>query len=133
MIELNDRAILHAPELFRHNRDGIFIALDPESPNWIAADERGDFILQRIDGKRPLADLTREYLFRYPMDAAKGWLHVHDFLQAAVRQGLVSRDPVERAPYAGRARHLTPDRLREFWIHTNNSCNLTCTHCLVSS
>jgi MoaA/NifB/PqqE/SkfB family radical SAM enzyme/SAM-dependent methyltransferase len=26
-----------------------------------------------------------------------------------------------------------PTTLRELWLHTNNSCNLACTHCLVSS
>ena len=26
-----------------------------------------------------------------------------------------------------------PERLRELWIHTNNSCNLACRHCLVNS
>ncbi|MBI2495087.1 MAG: methyltransferase domain-containing protein, partial [Candidatus Omnitrophica bacterium] len=33
----------------------------------------------------------------------------------------------------GRSRHLGLSRLRECWLHTNNSCNLTCSHCLVNS
>ncbi|MER3445823.1 MAG: hypothetical protein C4291_02835 [Candidatus Dadabacteria bacterium] len=30
-------------------------------------------------------------------------------------------------------RNLKADHLSELWIHTNNSCNLQCAHCLVSS
>jgi MoaA/NifB/PqqE/SkfB family radical SAM enzyme/ubiquinone/menaquinone biosynthesis C-methylase UbiE len=40
---------------------------------------------------------------------------------------------VARAPYRGRADRLPAWALRELWLHTNDSCNLACTHCLVSS
>ena len=53
-------------------------------------------------------------------------------MREAERRGFASPEPRLPAPYRGRARHLAP-RLRELWLHTNNSCNLACDHCLVSS
>jgi ubiquinone/menaquinone biosynthesis C-methylase UbiE len=57
---------------------------------------------------------------------------VDRFLHEAGRRGFAGREPLQTAPYPGRARYLVP-RLRELWLHTNNSCNLACAHCLVSS
>jgi MoaA/NifB/PqqE/SkfB family radical SAM enzyme/ubiquinone/menaquinone biosynthesis C-methylase UbiE len=114
-------------------REGIYFRVDGEAPNWIATDERGDAILGWIDGGRTFSDLVREYAVHSKMEEAKAWLHVHDFLQSALRHQIVFLEPPVRPEYEGRARYLVPDRLREFWFHTNNSCNLTCTHCLVSS
>ncbi|MBI4715388.1 MAG: methyltransferase domain-containing protein [Nitrospirae bacterium] len=133
MMELNDRTILHTPEFFGKERDGIFILIDPGSPNWIATDARGAFILRQLDGKNPLARVISEYARAYPMEIPKALQHVHDFLQAALRHGMATPEPVAYPPYSGREAQLPLDRLREFWIHANNSCNLTCTHCLVSS
>lgn len=41
--------------------------------------------------------------------------------------------PQQPPSYPGRAALTQPDGLRELWIQINNACNLTCTHCLVSS
>ncbi|HLB95173.1 MAG TPA: radical SAM protein, partial [Nitrospiria bacterium] len=141
MIELNDKIVLYTPPLTRLSAssalgggsDGLFVLMDGEAPNWIATDGRGDAILGWIDGKKTFSDLVREYARFYKLDEARAWLHLHDFLQSAIRHQIVAAEPIVRAPYLGRDRHLTPSRLREFWFHTNNSCNLTCTHCLVSS
>jgi 7,8-dihydro-6-hydroxymethylpterin dimethyltransferase len=133
MIELNDKTVLHVPNLVRLHRDDVFVLLDPEAPNWIGTDERASALLSLVDGKRSFSGLVREYAQRYKTDGAKAWLHVHDFVQSALRHQMVSLEPILSSSYDGRNRYLTPSRLREFWFHTNNSCNLTCTHCLVSS
>ncbi len=133
MIQLNDRTICDLPHLTRFQRDGIHFLLDGEAPNWLATDDRGARILDLVDGKRGFGDLVREYAACTRLDAAQAWLHVHDFLRAAIRHQMVSTSPQNPLPYTGRADYLKPTRLNEFWFHTNNSCNLTCTHCLVSS
>ena len=133
MNALDDRTIFYRPQWTSFCRDGTTFFLDGESPNWIATDDRGARILDMVDGKRPFADLVRGYAERYRVDAAKAWLHVHDFLKPVLRQRMLSLSPIHSVPYTGRANYLKPTRLREFWLHTNNSCNLTCTHCLVSS
>lgn len=133
MIELNDRVVCYRPDLVRFERDGIHFLLDGKAPNWIATDDRGNKIIDLVDGRRNFADLVREYAAIYHLDVAKAWLHVHDFLTTAIRHQIVSIAPQNPLPYTGRADYLKPTGLNEFWFHTNNSCNLTCTHCLVSS
>ena len=133
MFELNDKTILQVPRLVHLERDGLFFYLDHEAPNWIGTDERGSMIMRWMDGRKSFSDLVWRYAHRYYLDGMKAWLQVHDFVQAAIRHQMVFTEPRASAPYEGRAHHLAPSRLREFWLHTNNSCNLTCTHCLVSS
>ncbi|HEY5593691.1 MAG TPA: methyltransferase domain-containing protein, partial [Nitrospiria bacterium] len=136
MLELTDRTVLHLPALTRFVRDGSYFFVDGEAPNWIATDGRGAGIIDLIDGKRPLGEVVREYAALQPasrMDSARAWFHVRSFVREALRHGLLSTTPFHRPQYTGRADYLKPTRLREFWFHTNNSCNLTCAHCLVES
>ncbi|MBI3995473.1 MAG: methyltransferase domain-containing protein [Nitrospirae bacterium] len=136
MFELTDKTVLHLPSLSRFVRDGIYFSIDGDAPNWIATDGRGAGILDLIDGKRPFGEVVREYAALQPkqtMDGAKAWLHVHSFIREALRHGIIASVPFQRPRYTGRADYLKPTRLREFWFHTNNSCNLTCAHCLVES
>ena len=133
MVELKDKMVLYVPNLIKLERDGLFVFVDPESPNWIGTDGRGSTILDLINGRNPFADLVGEYARIHKIEGPKAWLHVHDFIREAMRCQIVSTEPMESPPYQGRASTLRPTRLREFWFHTNNSCNLTCTHCLVSS
>jgi MoaA/NifB/PqqE/SkfB family radical SAM enzyme/SAM-dependent methyltransferase len=133
MMEINDRTVLYAPTLSRFERDGMVFFIDGDAPNWIGTDARGAWILLRIVGRSGFGDLVRDYAHAHRVDLPKAYLHVHEFVRSAVRAGMVSDRPVEVRPYPGRAGVLRPERLREFWFHTNNSCNLTCAHCLVSS
>jgi len=124
--------VLHAPALTRwHTDDGIYLALDAEGPNWIATDERGARTLALLDGKRTLAEVAAA-AHLYP-EPAKNLQHVLSFAQSLLRTGIAQLVPFDRPAYTGRAERLTEWTLREMWIHTNNSCNLTCEHCLVSS
>jgi MoaA/NifB/PqqE/SkfB family radical SAM enzyme/ubiquinone/menaquinone biosynthesis C-methylase UbiE len=134
MITLTERTPLHVPA-FHFFQDGeITYALDAEAPNWIAVDDRGAKILREI-GAAPVTfgELVSRYASRHQLEAGKAWLHVHDFLAAVNRASMLFDAPVERQPYAGRAAYIEPNGLRELWLQINNACNLSCTHCLVSS
>jgi MoaA/NifB/PqqE/SkfB family radical SAM enzyme/SAM-dependent methyltransferase len=133
MPHLAEKTIIYAPDLHHFRQGDIDFFLDAEAPHWIAVDERGAAILRQVDGSRNFGDLVAWYAGTRGLEAGKAWLHVHDFLQAALRGGFLSEKPFERAKYPGRARVIRPEGLSEVWLHTNNSCNLTCTHCLVSS
>ena len=122
----------HAPRHVALERDGIVVLLDPEAPNWIATDARGARILSWLDGRRSLDDVAARYARELGLEAAKAWLHVDRFVREAQRRRFAAPEPFAAPSYPGRARYLTP-RLRELWVHTNNSCNLACEHCLVSS
>jgi MoaA/NifB/PqqE/SkfB family radical SAM enzyme/SAM-dependent methyltransferase len=124
--------VLHAPPLTRwQTADALHLALDAEAPNWAAMDERGARVLAAVDGRRTVAQVAASAaLFPEP---AKNLQHVMTFLHSLARAGLVTKAAVNRRPYTGREHRLAQWALRELWLHTNDSCNLTCTHCLVSS
>lgn len=133
MIELNERTILYKAALSKLVREGIFAWVDGGAPNWITTDQRGSVILDLIDGKRTFSEIEREYAAVFGLDPGRSWLQVHRFVQDAKARGMVFDRPIAGNEYRGRIHYLEADRLRELWIHTNNSCNLSCTHCLVSS
>jgi radical SAM protein with 4Fe4S-binding SPASM domain len=127
-----DRALWHVPPHVTLERNGVVVLLDPEAPNWVATDARGARILSWLDGRTTLEEVASRYAREPGVELAKAWLHVNRLVREAARHGFASPEPLAPATYSGRARHLTP-RLRELWIHTNNSCNLACEHCLVGS
>lgn len=135
MTVLAERTPLYLPECHRFEADGLSYAVDAEAPNWIVVDEIGASLLDAL-ARRPggtFGDLVAHYAGARQVAAGKAWVHVHDFLRAVDRAGMLSDAPVERAPYPGRAALIRPEGLTELWIQLNNACNLTCTHCLVSS
>ncbi|MDX1584767.1 MAG: methyltransferase domain-containing protein, partial [Thermoanaerobaculia bacterium] len=69
----------------------------------------------------------------HQLEAGKAWVQAHDFLTSLDRAEMLSDEPFRREPYPGRSSLVEPDGLRELWIQINNNCNLTCSHCLVSS
>jgi len=129
---VTDRTAWHTVPHVTLERDGLVVLLDPDAPNWIATDARGARILSWLDGRSAFDEITARYASEFGVDLAKAWLHVDRFLREADRLGFASRERRSPAPYPGRSRYLVP-RLRELWLHTNNSCNLACEHCLVSS
>lgn len=132
-LEFNEKLVLHSPSVAVHEYDGVTIVIDPDAPNWIGTDRRGAGLLRLLDGRRSFGEAVNLYAHENAMDLAKAWLHCHDFVKEAMRYNLVSLKPYVPPPYAGRANVAKLDRLTELWLHTNNSCNLTCAHCLVSS
>ena len=134
MIALEERTPLHVPDFHFFEDAGITYAIDSEAPNWIAVEQRGTEVLREI-AAAPLTfgALVARYASGHQLEAGKAWLHVHDFLGALNRASMLFDAPVERPPYAGRAAYIAPNGLRELWLQINNACNLSCTHCLVSS
>ena len=130
---LQDTAIVYRPECAEFERNGLYFFVDGDRPNWISTDWRGAVLLRLIDGHRTLKDVVRDYGEHVKIDPLRAWVHVRGYIQAALRSEIVSLEPIPSELYLGRASYLRPSGLNEFWVHTNNSCNLTCAHCLVSS
>lgn len=133
MPHLSERTVLYAPEVHAFREGEIDFFLDEQAPHWVAVDPRGAEILRQVDGRRTFGDLVASHAREGRLEAGKAWLQAHDFLQGCLRAGFLSLTPFERPSYEGRQRYLKPERLAELWLHTNNSCNLACTHCLVNS
>ena len=136
MTTLAERTPLHVPELHLFEDDGLTYAVDGAAPNWIVVEPAGRRLLEIIargEGSITFGGLVTRYAGERQLEAGKAWVHVHDFLRALHRAGMLSEKPFARAPYPGRAALVTPQGLRELWLQINNACNLSCTHCLVSS
>ncbi len=133
MTPITEKTIFHAPRFTRYEAAGLPLLLDAEAPNWVAVEPLGEDLLDRLDGRRPVGRIVADYAASHHLEAGKAWLHVHDFFREAHRAGVVSEKPFDRVPYPGRLAYGEPQGLSEFWVHTNNSCNLMCRHCLVSS
>jgi radical SAM protein with 4Fe4S-binding SPASM domain len=129
---ITDRTPWHAAPHVTLEHDGLVVLLAPEAPNWIATDGRGARVMSWLDGRTPLEDLVGRYAREFGVELAKAWLHVDRFVREAARRGFAAQEPLRTAPHPGRAVYLLP-RLEEVWLHTNNSCNLACAHCLVGS
>ncbi len=134
MPHLPESSVLFAPAAIHGFREeDLHFFLDPNAPHWIATDSRGAGIVEGIREGRSLSELVRVHAAREGLEAGKAWLHVHDFVQEALRAGFLFQQPRHDVAYVGRLRFGRPTSLRELWLHPNNSCNLSCTHCLVGS
>lgn len=133
MISFEPQQVFYTPEYSQKSHDSRYCFVDYEAPNWILTDERGAALLNLINGKNSIKKISEEYSRSFGYDANKSWLHVSHFLKKGIQHKFVSNTPVAKASYPGRSQYLQKNKLRELWIHTNNSCNLACEHCLVSS
>jgi len=135
MSSLENRTPLFVPDLFTFVDGDVSYAVDAAAPNWVAVDRRGAELLASIRETPgvPFGALVAQYASQHALEAGKAWLHVHDFLTALKRASILRQSPADEASYPGRAALIAPAGLRELWLQLNNACNLTCTHCLVSS
>ncbi|ODS31360.1 MAG: hypothetical protein SCARUB_03527 [Candidatus Scalindua rubra] len=132
-MEINEKSVFYAPDYYHIEQDSLHLFLDPEMPNWIITDKRGSQIMNDIKNCKNVKDLMRNYANNFDMDYTKAWLEVHTFLKDLIRTKFLTSEPVKKVDYTGRANFIHANKLNELWIHTNNSCNLTCSHCLVNS
>ncbi|MBI4366555.1 MAG: radical SAM protein [Deltaproteobacteria bacterium] len=133
MTELRDQTVLHLPPLATWEENRVHFFLDGDGPNWIASDARGAALVAWLGEGASFGECVRRYQHTFGADAAKAWVHVHDFCQGLLRRRLASPTPIRQQPYNGRAAHLALERLEECWLHVNDACNLACRHCIVSS
>ena len=136
MTVLESGTRLHVPELSLFEDDGLSYAVDPAAPNWIVVEPEGRRLLDAIagaDGGLTFGALVSRYAAERGLEAGRAWVAVHDFLGALERAGVLANQPFVRQPYPGRLALVAPQGLRELWLQINNACNLSCTHCLVSS
>ncbi len=136
MTVLESGTRLHVPELLLFEDDGLSYVIDPAAPNWVVVEPEGRRLLEAISaarGELTFAGLVARHAAERGLEAGRAWLAVHDFLQGLQRSGMLADAPFTRATYPGRLALVTPQGLRELWLQINNACNLSCTHCLVSS
>ena len=132
-MRISPSSVFHAPRTETTRSDRFAFLVDPEGPNWLATNASGSSILERFDGKRSFGEIVNQYAVDAGYEFAKAWQHVETVTLDALRQKYLQSEITSQELYSGRAPYLEEEPLREVWLHTNNSCNLTCRHCLVSS
>ena len=128
--------LLYSPQCIQKKRNGKYLLIDPQSPNWMSVNHVGAEILKLCDGKHTLSDIQNAICKKYGIsgsDSAQVCQEVSDFIGAAGLLEFVSNTPVVRPGYPGRSKVIVPDKLEELWIYNTLSCNLRCKHCLVSA
>lgn len=104
-----------------------------EQCHWVAVDENVADLIEAVDGRRSFEDLAD--LMMPALQRPRAWVRWWTGLALAelIEKGVLSQNPAIASPPARRSQALNLERMRELWIHTNNSCNLSCAHCLVGS
>src|SRR3990167_4640442 len=128
-MELRENTVLHTPKLRHFEREGMEFFIDANTPNWVATDDRGAFILSCLQERIPFGSILRKYSERWNEDSPKSWFHVHTFVSEALRHRIAGSSPFPENGYLGRECYLQLSQLREFWVHVHNFCNLSCSHC----
>ena len=132
-MNITPESVLVPRPLEYQTNNGAQICIDRETPNWFAIENQGGLILNRFDGIRSFGEVVNWYTSATGFEFAKAWQHVETLTRDAVRQRVLHENTPNEDSYQGRLEYIGDSLLSELWIHTNNSCNLACRHCLVSS
>ncbi len=132
-MQTNYDSTFFAPDYYEIEKDRLSLIIDYEAPNWIAIDKRGKRVIDNIKNGKNVRDLINSYANDEGVDLAKAWAEVDSFLNDLLRSNFISQEPLVNGAYKGRSGSIALNKLNELWIHTNNTCNLTCNHCLVDS
>jgi MoaA/NifB/PqqE/SkfB family radical SAM enzyme/SAM-dependent methyltransferase len=109
-------------------RPGYQLIVRSDGPDWVAVNEPGARIVQRLADGDTVEGLAAEVASASGLDAASAATLLSNFAGETRR---LWQDTSGEA-YAGRAAYLRPRELRELWLHINDRCNFACRHCLVS-
>lgn len=126
--------ILYSPPCIQKKKDGIYLFVDPQSPNWVSVNHTGAEILKLCDGKHTLSDIQNAIAKKYnSSDKEQIAGEASEFVNAAGLLEFVSDVPFVVPEYKGRSKAIAPYKLDELWIYSTLACNLKCKHCLVSA
>src|SRR3989441_10793871 len=84
---------LFVPQLHCFDDDDLTYAVDGGAPNWIAVEPAGRALLETVAHGPPAVTfgaLVARYAADRQLPAGKAWVHVHDFLRALDRAGMLS-------------------------------------------
>jgi MoaA/NifB/PqqE/SkfB family radical SAM enzyme len=111
---------LFTPDFLRDDTTAVSLLVDPERVRWIGVDRAGADVLESIRVANGCDPATLPSDDRARLDR---------FLKDCARRGFVAEAPFEPVGRRNRRESLAPDRLHEFWVVTNDHCNLRCRHC----
>ncbi|MBI5194718.1 MAG: methyltransferase domain-containing protein [Nitrospirae bacterium] len=126
--------LLYSPQYIKKEKNGVFLLIDPQSPNWLSTNNIGAEIIALCDGKHKVSDIQEAMFAKY---GASGAEHIKketaEFINAAGTMEFISGSPFLIREYPGRGKVIAPHKMDELWIYNTMQCNLRCKHCLVSA
>jgi len=114
---------LHAPRVLIDEEGPVSVLIDPERVRWIGTNRTGRRWLADVRAKPGLAGTS------FFSDGDSGERAARRFLKDAHRRGFLSNEPFAPIQRRNRRESLEPSKLHEFWVVTNDHCNLRCRHC----
>lgn len=130
---ITEGSMLFSPQYVQHEKEGTYLLIDPISPNWISTNNIGSQIVRMCDGRHTLNEIAGRIGDDHNIGLDQARLDSRRFLERLLESDFVSEAPALKPPYLGRSEAIAPGKLSEIWIYTNNDCNLSCLHCLVSA
>lgn len=118
------------PTLVHLRRNGTHLFLSPELPAWFSTNGAGAEIVLACDGKTSIRSVARKPT-SHKEDLSEE--SVVEFLSELHSRRIALTSRPNSGIYPGRQGTMSPQNLEELWLHTNNSCNSRCKHCLVSA
>jgi radical SAM protein with 4Fe4S-binding SPASM domain len=130
---IGPESMLYSPQYLQKKSNGTYLLVDPAAPNWISTNKIGAEIVRLCDGRRILKDVIEQISTGHGMSDREASAHCTAFVGELEKKEFVSEVPALKPSYSGRSKAIAPGTLGELWIYTNNNCNLSCLHCLVSA
>ena len=114
------RGPLHTPPVLLDEDGPVSVLIDPERVRWIGTNRAGRRLLDVV---RDRPGVTGDALLEADDRAGRR------FLKDAHRRGFLGNAPFRPVVRRNRRESIAPSRLHEFWVVTNDHCNLRCRHC----
>ena len=124
-------SVPHAPPTIvpKSVAPGVWLLLDPDTPNWVVVDDIGKEIIGLISGTQSVREITTVLCEKYGGPYDESAQNILAFVNDLGRRYFLRDDvfpEVERKEWKD-------VQLEEFWLHVTNQCNLRCIHCHLSS
>ncbi|MGC8916621.1 MAG: methyltransferase domain-containing protein [Thermoanaerobaculum sp.] len=129
----SETTVWHKPQLVAFPVGEDWVVVDGSRPQWGALNSRGLWCLEQVDGEKSFGQILAAYAVTFGLSWGQASVHLADLFGHLERAGILKPEPVKPDPYPGRHVFGPPSHPMEMWLHANNSCNLSCAHCLVSS
>lgn len=112
---------LFAPDFLLDEETDVSVLIDPGRVRWIGTNRLGARVLDLV---RLQPGISSQEALQQAGAPASG-----SFPKEAHRRGFLSNEPFPVVTRGNRREMMAPDRLHEFWVVTNDNCNLRCRHC----
>ncbi len=107
---------LFAPDFLVDDEAPVTVLIDPERVRWIGVNARGRRVFEHVR--------ARPGVVASDLDDGD-----RRFLKDAFRRGFLAHEPFDAVARRNRRESIAPKKLHEFWVVTNDHCNLRCRHC----